>query len=600
MLFNGEAMFGVVELSGQSHLGRCRVDQISQRASRLGAKCGYQESGAAILGWASRTRNERRSNPYLTNANIRIAIAGEVIALGGDHDSISAQDDDQNWIAEGYQSAGNEFLSRLDGTFALALWNAQCQKLVLMTDRRSDAQLFYRVQANQLVFASWLSLIAEPKQEIDRSSVNEFLRFLYIAAPRTIYDGYYRLEPGRYLLVSGGTVESHSLRQQNSPQPRESWRGSPDDALEKFQSHFEHAIERRIGRRRAGVFLSSGVDSATLMAGCHKLNPGQVEAFTVGFDSQELDETNAARAYAEHFGVPHTVFKLDNAAYRRGFESMAREYDQPFADPAGLPLTIVSNAVKDRVDVLTGGTGGDDLFGAPIPRHLSFSLAFSAKLPTTLRSTIATIIRNVGWGGLSQRAALFDFADPEELFITWSGWRKTELEQLLGERVDFSESGFYRMFKTHQHDDAQDLYDALGVFPPDDCRFEAAAPANIPIELPYHDLDLHAYVNHLPSAFRMQDGVTKVLLKRLFERYFPKELQLVKKHYFNMPLPSLLAHNRFEIVRENLARDVLIRHSLVDYERARPWVDRYVAGDDSLMFKVWALLVLHAWLESRN
>ena len=98
----------------------------------------------------------------------------------------------------------------------------------------------------------------------------------------------------------------------------------------------------------------------------------------------------------------------------------------------------------------------------------------------------------------------------------------------------------------------------------------------------------------------MRDGESKVLLKQLFAKYFPAKLRLIKKHYFNIPLSDLLAENNFEIIRTSLAREMILRHNLVDPEKAGMWLDRYMAGDGSLMFKVWALLVLHAWLDARR
>lgn len=600
MLFNGQAIFGAVDFSEEGRAARCRAEQISQRAQYFGARARYEAFDAAVFGWANRSNRNTGRDGQRLDSTFPIAVVGEVFSSTGSHRTISPQENDYHWIAEGYASGGMDFLTQLDGTFALALWDPKLRRLTLLTDRRSDAQLFYQVDGNRLTFCSWLSLLAAPKTELDRSSIHEFLRFLYVAPPRTIYNGICRLEPGHYLESSNGTTTVRALKRRDQETDARHWQGSTDEALDRFQELFENAIDRRIGGRRAGVFLSSGVDSATLMAGCQRINPGGVEAFTVGFDNAELDETNAAHAYANHFGLPHSELRFGMREYQHAFESMTREFDQPFADPAGLPLILASENMKDRVDVFTGGTGGDDLFGAPIPRHLWFSLKFAAKLPSVFRLRFATLLKNAEWLGLSRRAALFDFHEPEELFITWSGWSKRELEQLLGEKISFEQSGFYRTFKVYENGAPQELYDALGVFPPDDCRFEAAAPANIPVELPYHDADLHAFVQSLPLSFRMHDGVSKVLLKDLFARYFPEELRLAKKHYFNIPLQRLLAEDNFELVHRYLERDVLRRHGCVNYERAEPWIERYIAGDESLMFKVWALLVLHAWLESRN
>jgi len=346
--------------------------------------------------------------------------------------------------------------------------------------------------------------------------------------------------------------------------------------------------------------LSSGVDSAVLVAGCQSVNPGCVDAFTVGFDDIELDETRAAAALAHQIGVPHRELRFAPSDYAAAFERVAKNMEQPFGDPAQLPLSLACTQAKEFVDVLCDGTGSDGLFGSPVPRHLRFSLEMAAKLPATVRLKTAAAMRKLNLLNVSQYAALFDFDDPEELLITWSGWRRGELSELLGRPVEFSQSAFYRCFRAHADSSAQALFDAIGVFPPDDSRFDAAALAQIPLELPYHDIDLWRYVRELPGQYRIADGETKVILRRLFCHYFPSAGPASKKHYFNIPLQEVMARSNFSLINEYLTQSKLKNHGLVDPEVARRWIERYIAGDQSLLFKVWALLVAHAWLESRN
>jgi len=526
-----------------------------------------------------------------------VVSVGEMLSVkGANRPGLLPGRGDDQWIAQGFDQHGPGFLAQVDGTFALAFWQSKSETLTLATDRRSDMPLFYRQSAGQLVFSSWLALLMDGTQEIDPSTIQEFLRFFYIAAPRTLYRGICRIEPGYYVTVSGNGIEI----QECDREVHGDWHVGNDHALEEFQELFESAIERRIGDRRVGVFLSSGVDSATLLAGCQRTCADRVEAFTIGFDNAELDEANTARAYAKCLGVPHTVFRFNTEEYRQAFDQAVRGFDTPFADPAGLPLTLGSGLAKDRVEVITGGTGGDDLFGAPMPRHLKFSVGFAARLPVGLRRDIGRALAAAPIKAWSSYAPLFDFVEAEELLVTWRGWSKTELEELLGRPVEFENTGFYRMFRRHKHKGAQQLYDALGVFPPDDCRFEAAGLAGLPIELPYHDKDLYKFVNSLPESFRMHQGVSKVLLRKLYARYFPPELASAKKHYFNMPLQELMSHDDFEIVRTYLARDVVARTGVVDSSRAWEWIERYIAGDHTLLFKIWALAFLHAWLAARN
>jgi asparagine synthase len=202
--------------------------------------------------------------------------------------------------------------------------------------------------------------------------------------------------------------------------------------------------------------------------------------------------------------------------------------------------------------------------------------------------------------GIREVSSLFDFDDPEDLIVTWRGWLRKELEILFGENVKLSDSAFYRAVHSARNGGGQAIYDAVAIYPIDDCRLASAALWGLEICFPYHDMQLQEFVRALPRQWRYQQNESKVLLRRLYEKYYPERVWRVRKKYFNFPLHRFLSHDQFRIVREHLAPTRIRNMGLLDPERITPWIDRYVAGDQSLQFKIWSLLVLHAWFESRN
>ena len=601
MLFDGAAIFGAVGFSERSQTAERNAEQLSRRAAALGARSGYASFGCAALGWVDRKPQCGAANHRWQISKLPLAVAGEIAAPSRVAKNMERAGDKYDWIVADHAASGGEFLKTLEGTFSLALWQERGAQLTLMTDRSGDGQLFYRQAADGLLFSSWLRLLAGPQCDLDRQSVQEFLRFFYVAPPRSIYKGISRIEPGHYLTVAhSGALTTHELDPIHGDERESANVDGADATLRQFQNLFEASIEQRIGGRRVGIFLSSGVDSATLMAGCQRIVANQVEAFTVGFDAPELDESAAARAYADCLGVPHRTLRFNSSDYLAAFEQNRREFDQPFADPASLPLTCAAGAAKQSVEVLTDGSGSDGLFGAPIPRHLRFPLEFSDRLPVALRRFIGACLSRGEIFGLASHSALFDYDEVEELFITWPGWSKSNLAELLGAPVSFQESGFYHAFRARRNSSAQQVFEAVAIYPPDDARFEAAALANIAMTLPYHDGELCRFVRRLPQSLRFHAGASKVLLQQLFGKYYPAPRQALKKRYFNFPLQSFLAEGDYALARRYLSVECLTRHGLVDTKRAGVWIDRHLAGDPSVLFKVWSLLVLHAWLDSRN
>ena len=593
MLFNGEAIFGVVDFAQRPETAANRARQIADQAKKLGVCAQFYSSGMATLGMVGGHAPVENSKFITADQDICAVVCGELIDRQESDIQYRSEPSRSGLLANVVGAVGLSFLQRLDGTFAAAVWRQSEQQLTLVCDRRADCRLYYSPEGDQLAFSSWLPLLRKDVLEIDHQAVAEFLRFLYIAAPRTIYRGIASVEPGHYISVSRGAVKTVPWVCQTAEVTSTHAHSQSDNELDHFQLLMEQAVARRLGRRRTGVFLSSGVDSATVLAACQKLNPGQVEAFTIGFDGVDLDETNGAKSLARQLGVPHRELRFDLDRYHDAFYRMASNFDQPFGDPAGLPLLLASEAVAGAVEVITGGTGGDDLFGSPIPRHLWVATQVAGRIPRVFRRGLAKVLGNPGPG------AVFEFDDIQEIFITWKGWSKRDLSGLLGVHPNFEESGFYRKFREYRSSGPQALFDALGVFPPDDCRFDSAALAGLPIELPYHDADLTAYVQGLPISLRMYDGETKILLRRLFARYFPEGRLPDKKRYFNIPLQALMVRSNFALINDCLAPSRLQKHGLVESSQAWTWINRFMAGEESLRFKVWALLVLHAWLDAR-
>ncbi|HWH78783.1 MAG TPA: asparagine synthetase B family protein, partial [Candidatus Binatus sp.] len=463
MLFNGEAIFGVVDAAGGG-IAAQRAQEIARRSTALGAVAQVHSVGDASLGVVRLKGLAAKSKVTCQSRPITAVACGELIDRRDSGTLYRLEPERSAFLEGGFSSDGEAFLERVDGTFAAAIWNQSAQQMTLICDWRADCRMYYAVEGDQFVFSSWLQLLGGRSRKIDPQSVAEFLRFLYVAPPQTIYTGISSVEPEHYIAARQGMVQSRRLTRGcdwSSTKPANSQKN--ENEVDQFQFLFERAVARRIGDRCAGVFLSSGVDSAAIMAACAKLNPGRVKAFTIGFDNVDLDETNAARSLANQLGIEHHELRFDLHQYRESFDRVVSGFDQPFGDPAGLPLLLASDVIAGNVDVITGGTGGDDLFGAPIPRHLWFSKVIAARLPPFARRQSAQLF------GLCGKGRLFDFEDLQELFVTWPGWTKGELSELFGKSISFDGSGFYRKFFAYRNRDAQTLFDAMGVFPPDDC-----------------------------------------------------------------------------------------------------------------------------------
>src|SRR4029450_13099790 len=239
-----------------------------------------------------------------------------------------------------YEEHGEGFAERLRGMFAVAVWDAGSQRLLLARDPFGIKPLYYRIDSGGLAFAS--ELRALPRGEIDHDALEAFLAFNSIPAPYSIFREVRKLPPGSLLVWEGGDASELA----------EELRGRLRDSV---RAHL-------IADVPVGVLLSGGVDSAVLAALAAQESAEPVHTFSIGFEERSFDELDDARSVAAMYGTQHEelVLRPDAALL---LPALADAFDEPFADSSALPTYLVSELAASHVKVALSGEGGDELFG---------------------------------------------------------------------------------------------------------------------------------------------------------------------------------------------------------------------------------------------
>ena len=260
---------------------------------------------------------------------------------------------------------------RLIGMFAFALWDRDERRLTLVRDRLGIKPLYWADLGGTILFGSELkSLCAYPgfDGEVDRDSLAAFMRFGYVPAPRSIYHGVRKLEPGCLLQVASDGEAAVSRYWDIRAVARDGVEDplSLDDreATDELEAVLGAAVAGRlISDVPVGAFLSGGIDSSTTVALMRAKASGPVKTFTIGFDSSQYDEAGYARAVARHLGTEHTELVVTEADARAVIPDLPRLYDEPFADSSQIPTFLISRLARQSVTVGLSGDGGDELFG---------------------------------------------------------------------------------------------------------------------------------------------------------------------------------------------------------------------------------------------
>lgn len=277
---------------------------------------------------------------------------------------------DTETVLAAFHRWGDDAWPRLEGMFAVAVWDRRDRSLTLARDPLGIKPLFITEQRGGLAFASEIkALRALPGQRftVDERAVHDVLSAGHVRPPRTIFTEARVLPPGRSLVFrpEGEARERTYWSVRRDPAAHR----SEADWAEEFRALWLDTVRRHLlADVPLGVFLSGGVDSSAVAAAMARLSDRPVRAFTIGFPGTPVDETTHARRTAQHLGLEHTVRPVELRDAADLLPELVRCFDEPFADPAAVPMWHLSAMAAGEVKAVLAGDGGDEVF-AGYRRH---------------------------------------------------------------------------------------------------------------------------------------------------------------------------------------------------------------------------------------
>ena len=514
---------------------------------------------------------------------------------------------DTEVILAAYREWGAEFLSRLNGMFALALYDAEKRIVLLARDRAGEKPLFYHQAGGVLRFASELKgLLADRSLErrIDPEALDCYLAVGFVPGERCILQGFKKLQAAHALQFSLHSGETRLWRYWQAPALTGSGAGSPDDdtaLLDELETLLADAVCRQlVADVPVGVLLSGGVDSSLITAMAVRASR-KVKTFTIRFPGHALlDETEHARLIARHFGTEHV--ELEAAATSADLlPRLARQFDEPIVDSSMIPTFLVSQLVRGHCTVALGGDGGDELFGGYA--HHSRLLALQQRvgsIPRALRQAASSVagqllpvgLRGRNWlqgmgvdfdRGLPPVAAQFDAMTRRKLMAGRAGWPLVA-EGLMNARVPVLPDLLQR---TTRMDFSNYLPEDILV------KVDRASMLNsLEVRAPFLDHRMIEFAfGKVPSRLKSTTHDKKILLKRLTARVLPPEFDRQRKQGFSIPLAQWLKGGAFR----TLFRDVLLDPRSVFAQKP---VRSLLAGQDAgrnNSERLFGLVIFELW-----
>ena len=514
---------------------------------------------------------------------------------------------DTEVIMAAYQAWGLECLSRFNGMFAFALFDAGKQRVFLARDRAGEKPLFYHCTADTLYFASELkALFANPDlpRTISPEALGAYLGMGYVAGAQCLLEGYQKLPPAHALTFDLETGLRNVWRYWQPPQYSLST-NSPQLSDADLSSELEVLLEAAVRRQMVadvpvGVLLSGGVDSSLITAMALRAT-SKVKTFTVGFPGHgALDERQHARLIAGHFGTEHVELEAPTVSVDI-LTKLARQFDEPIIDSSMIPTYLVSQLVRQHCTVALGGDGGDELFGGyGHYNRLLWMQQRLGKIPLKLRKLLALgaeTLLPVGFKGRNWLQGLGVDLDRGVPLIA-SYFDRSARRQLLP-KINFGSSTNPHSFESSsalsldllQRATRNDFQNYLA----EDIlvKVDRASMLNsLEIRAPFLDVSVIEFAyGKVPSRLKATALDKKILLKRLAAKVLPPQFDQQRKQGFSIPLASWLKQGEFRDLFHSVLLDT---HCVFD----RKAVGRLLTGQDqgrNNSERLFALVLFELW-----
>jgi asparagine synthase (glutamine-hydrolysing) len=522
-------------------------------------------------------------------------------------------------------------VQRFIGMFAIAVWDAKTRRLSLIRDRLGIKPVYYYQKAGVVLFASELkafTAFAGFDRSLDDAALEDYLRYLCVPAPRTIFRFTRKLLPGHILTFDNALQDLPAAETYWSADDvyrastAEPFSGSDDEAVDELAEVLTDAVKLRM---RAdvpmGALLSGGVDSSTVVALMQESASQPTRTFSIGFPGTEHDESEHAAHVAKVLATDHTPMAVTGEDALEHVPRLPELFDEPFADPSQIPTYLVSALARKHVTVALTGDGGDELFGG-YERYVKGEQLVRrlVRMPRAVRQVVGTGIGRVSvqsWDMAYRGLASVVGGGGQRL----AGEKIRKLGNLLSQQ---SESHMYRsLLSALQHPDAylatpvalpsriDDLLRESETLPlldrmmlvdqrtylADDLLAKvdrASMAVSLEARVPILDHRVVQLAWRMPRRFKIREGRGKWLLRQLLYRYLDRDFVDRPKVGFSVPVAAWLRGPL-----RGWAEDTLFsqtgRAEHLRLDRVRDTWTRFQARRDESALGLWALVMFKAW-----
>ncbi len=522
---------------------------------------------------------------------------------------------DSEIILEAYTKYGPDSLQKLNGMFAIAIYDKEKKELFLCRDRIGIKPLYYFWDGSNFAFASELKALTKLSfipLELNRNAIYYFLHMGFVPAPQSIYKSIKKLDAATWMLVSKNKTETVKYWDIHS-HIREKVIVKEKEAIVKLSDLLMSSVQYQLKSDVPfGVFLSGGIDSSLITANAVNLAGVKVNTFSIGFEEDKFNESVYARAVAKHLNTNHHEFFVRDKDATDLVDTIFETYSEPFADPSAIPTMLVSKLARQHVTVTLSGEGGDELFlgygsykwaqrlDNPLIKNFRFVISdllkkysqrFNRQADYFLYPNEQLKYSHI----LSQEQYYFSLNEINNLLATdfkqHADTENKDLLNLFGTDINHLKRPLNAMEK-------QALFDLHFYLQGDLLTKIDRASMHFSLEtrVPYLDHRILEFSLNLSSDLKYRNNTTKYLLKEILYQYVPEKFFDRPKQGFAIPLAKWLKGDLKFLIDETLSEEIILKYNIVNYETVQQLKKNFLNGKDFYYSRLWLLIILHKWL----
>ena len=533
-----------------------------------------------------------------------------------------------------YEEEGPDCVKRLNGMFAFAICDLRSARpaLFMARDHFGVKPFYYAHQGNRFAFASEIKALLQVPgiaAELDPESLHQYLTFLWVPDPATMFRGILKLPAGHYAVFRDGQLDLTKYWDLAFPPADATYTRSEDELVEEIRERFRRSVEgQMVSDVPIGAFLSAGLDSSSIVAMMARARRQPVRTYTITFPPRyrvgenALDDPEVATRLAQHLGCENQriVVEPDVAAL---LPRLIWHMDEPTADPAIIAAYLVCREAQKQATVLLSGVGGDELFAGYRKHAAHYWAEAYQRVPASARKLIAaTLARLPGLRGsaakgsvrLMKKMARSASLSPVERFVMNCTYLDSGQKDLLyapawgGEILGCDPAARHRAGFA-QVEDAdflnQMLYLDTKIFMASlnlNYNDKMSMASSVEVRVPFLDRELAEFVAwNVPPRLKLKGllrPTTKYIFRRAMKDILPREVLSQPKAGFAAPIDYWLAHDLKEMTDDLLSESRIRQRGVFRPEAVRSLVEQHRRGNQDWSMQIWQFLTLELWMQA--